>query len=224
MIRLRDAGKHYDLGQTRISALHGVSLDIDAGEFVAVVGPSGSGKSTLMNVIGCLDKPDSGSYTFKGIEISQASEDDLAAIRNRHIGFVFQSYNLIPRLSAEKNAELPMVYAGLPADLRRQRARAALKAVGLGDRLDHTPSKLSGGQQQRVALARALVNNPSLIIADEPTGALDSATAHEVMGLFRQLNAGGKTIVLVTHEADIAAYAKRVIQLKDGRVVADQSQ
>ncbi len=223
MIRAQHVSKNYPLGDGVVAALKNVSLHIRRGEFVAIVGPSGSGKSTLMNVIGCLDTVDSGSFVFSGQLVESAGEDQLAAIRNRHIGFVFQAFNLIPRLNALKNVELPMIYAGVAAADRTHRATLALEAVGLGERKYHTPAQLSGGQQQRVAIARALVNDPEMIIADEPTGSLDTAMSHDVMQLFQQLNRGGKTIVLVTHEPDIAVYARRIVQLKDGRVVADHT-
>jgi len=221
MIRLEDVGKGYRLGGRVVEVLKDISLAIAPGEFVAITGPSGSGKSTLMNIIGCLDMVDRGRYWFRGQAVDEASDDQLALIRNHHIGFVFQAFNLIPRLNALRNVELPMVYAGLPPAQRLQRARLALEAVGLGDRLEHSPAELSGGQQQRVAIARALVNNPEMIIADEPTGALDTQAASEVMALFQALNAKGKTLVMVTHEADVAAYARRHIRLRDGLVVGD---
>jgi putative ABC transport system ATP-binding protein len=219
MIRLSNVSKSYERGEARVSVLRDVSLQIQSGEFVAIMGPSGSGKSTLLNILGCLDTADSGDYYFNNDHILKASEDDLAAIRNRSIGFVFQSFNLIPRINAKRNVELPMVYAGVQQDIRDRRSLAALKIVGLEDRVHHIPAHLSGGQQQRVAIARAIVNNPTVIIADEPTGALDSKSSHEIMEIFQQLQRSGKTIVMVTHEEDIAKYAQRVIYVNDGKVV-----
>ncbi len=214
--------KTYMLGQTVVNALRGVSLEISPGEFVAVRGPSGSGKSTFMNVIGCLDRPTQGEYWLRGKLVSKMSIAELARVRNRTIGFIFQGFNLLSRASALSNVELPMVYAGLTRELRLQRARQALQMVGLGTRLDHKPNQLSGGQQQRVAIARSLVNSPSLILADEPTGNLDSRTSVEVMGIMQNLNRQGLTIVLVTHEPDIAEYASRQITFRDGRLIKDE--
>ena len=205
-----------------VTALRGVSVQIAAGEFVAVMGPSGSGKSTFMNLLGCLDSPTSGSYFLAGEKVSELPGDALAAIRNRRIGFVFQNFNLLPRTSAVENVELPLLYSHVPKDDRRQRALARLAEVGLAERAHHHPQQLSGGQQQRVAIARALVNNPVLILADEPTGALDTRTSFELMGLLQQLNRAGMTVVLVTHERDIAAFASRIIGFRDGHVVNDQ--
>jgi putative ABC transport system ATP-binding protein len=224
LIRVEDLHKNYVLGDTVVRALDGVSLSIDAGEFVAVMGPSGSGKSTFMNVLGCLDRPTSGAYWLAGEDVAHKDADELAAIRNRRIGFVFQQFNLLARTSAVENVELPLVYAGVPPRERRRRALERLAVVGLAARADHLPSQLSGGQQQRVAIARALVNDPSLILADEPTGALDSRTSVEIMALLQQLNVAGMTIVVVTHERDIAAYASRLIAFRDGRVKSDSRQ
>lgn len=218
MIQLRNVSKSYQRGSSRVTVLHDVSLHIRSGEFVAIMGPSGSGKSTLLNILGCLDIADEGVYLFKGEPLIAASEDDLAAIRNRSLGFVFQSFNLIPRIDAKRNVELPMVYAGVSQEIRNNRALAALKIVGLKDRAHHIPAHLSGGQQQRVAIARAIVNDPGIIIADEPTGALDTTTSHEIMRIFKQLQASGKTIIMVTHEDEIAKYAQRIIKVSDGRV------
>jgi len=213
--------KSYHLGQTVVRALRGVSLEVHRGEFVAVMGPSGSGKSTFMNLIGCLDRPSSGTYLLDGIPVREMSSDQLAAVRNRKIGFVFQSFNLLPRASALSNVMLPLVYAGLSLKARRSRARRALEAVGLGSRLHHKPVEMSGGQQQRVAIARALVNRPAILLADEPTGNLDSRTSVEIMAILQELNEHGLTIVLVTHEPDIAAYCKRHVIFRDGIVVQD---
>jgi len=211
------------MGDIAVQALRGVSLRIDEGEFVAIMGASGSGKSTLMNIIGCLDCPSEGSYTLLSREVGSMSRSELAAIRNRHIGFVFQNFNLIRRTTALENVELPVHYQrGRKSGSAKERARVALAMVGLADRMDHVPNQLSGGQQQRVAIARALVNEPPLLLADEPTGALDTATSIEIMALFQQLNRQGKTVVLVTHEQDIAQYAKRLIKMRDGEVIADE--
>lgn len=223
VIAVRDLQKSYVLGgKSRVYALRGVSLDVYPGEFVAIMGPSGSGKSTFMNLIGCLDRPTNGEYWLDGKLVSKMSSDELANIRNRLIGFVFQSYNLLAKATALKNAALPMVYAGLPRSERERRARKALKLVGMGPRVNHKPTELSGGQQQRVAIARALVNGPSLLLADEPTGALDSKTGVEIMGLIQALNEQGLTVVLVTHDQKIAQYAKRNVSFLDGRVVRDE--
>lgn len=218
MINLQGVSKSYYLDGTRISVLKNVNLKINIGEFVAIMGPSGSGKSTLMNIIGCLDTIDSGKYYLGNTFVNTATVSDLAAIRNRRIGFVFQSFNLIPRINALRNVELPMVYAGISPEVRKHRAMAALDIVGLKDRAMHSAAHLSGGQQQRVAIARSIVNNPDIIIADEPTGALDSATSRDIMLIFHRLNASGKTIVMVTHEAEIAAFAQRIIQVRDGGI------
>jgi len=224
LIDVAGLGKDYVLGDTVVHALDGVTLSIDGGEFVAVMGPSGSGKSTFMNLLGCLDRPSRGSYRLAGEDVAAMDSDQLAAIRNQRIGFVFQQFNLLARTSAIENVELPLMYAGLPATERRSRAMARLAQVGLGDRSHHLPSQLSGGQQQRVAIARALVNEPALILADEPTGALDSRTSIEIMALLQELNRGGITVLLVTHEHDVADFAGRLITFRDGRVRSDQRQ
>jgi putative ABC transport system ATP-binding protein len=221
LIRTVDLAKDYALGATRVQALRGVTLDIPRGAFVAVMGPSGSGKSTFMNLLGCLDLPSGGAYRLDGEEVSRLADDALAALRNRRIGFVFQHFNLLPRTSALENVALPLLYRGMGVAERQARAAHRLAQVGLAERMDHHPTQLSGGQQQRVAIARALVGDPALLLADEPTGALDSRTGMEIMVLLQQLNREGITIVLVTHEHDIAAYADRVIHFRDGRVVDD---
>jgi len=222
IIETRGLVKEYRLGPHTVAALRGVDVRIGRGEFVAVMGPSGSGKSTFMNVLGCLDRPSAGTYSLGGEDVSTMSPDELAGIRNRRIGFVFQSFNLLPRTSALENVELPLIYGGVPARERHERARAKLVAVGLADRTHHHPAQLSGGQQQRVAIARALVNDPVLVLADEPTGALDSRTSLEVMALFQTFNDQGVTIVLVTHEAEIAAFARRILTFRDGHLVEDR--
>jgi putative ABC transport system ATP-binding protein len=221
LIEARELVKTYVMGDQTVHALRGVSLDIAEGEFVAIMGASGSGKSTLMNILGCLDLPTSGEYRLAGESVEGLKPDDLASIRNRRIGFVFQQFNLLPRTSALENVELPMVYSGIKGDARREKARAALTRVGLGERMGHTPAELSGGQQQRVAIARALVNNPQLILADEPTGALDSQTSEDIMKLLTELNRQGMTVVLVTHEHDVAAWARRRMVFRDGQMVED---
>ena len=224
LIETKDLTKAYTMGDQTVHALAGVSLTIEAGEFVAIMGASGSGKSTLMNILGCLDLPDGGEYRLAGEAVQTMSPDALAAVRNRRIGFVFQQFNLLPRTSALENVELPMVYAGVSNEERHRRAREALQRVGLGERGDHTPAELSGGQQQRVAIARALVNLPQLILADEPTGALDTRTSEDIMELLTELNAQGITVVLVTHEHDVAAWARRRLVFRDGQVVEDAVQ
>jgi putative ABC transport system ATP-binding protein len=221
LIEARGLTKVYAMGGQTVHALRGVSLDIEAGDFVAIMGASGSGKSTLMNILGCLDQPTDGEYRLAGEAVQGMSPDQLAAIRNRRIGFVFQQFNLLPRTSALENVELPMLYAGVPGPERQARALAALQQVGLGERTHHTPAELSGGQQQRVAIARALVNQPVMVLADEPTGALDSQTSEDIMRLLTQLNAQGITVVLVTHEADVAGWARRRIVFRDGVIVED---
>jgi putative ABC transport system ATP-binding protein len=221
VIRVRGLTRDYQMGAEVIQALRGVDLDIRRNEYVAIMGPSGSGKSTMMNLIGCLDTPTGGEYWLSGTEVSKMSDDALARVRNRSIGFVFQTFNLLPRASALHNVELPLIYAGVRAGDRRARARHALERVGLGDRTHHKPNELSGGQRQRVAIARALVNQPSILLADEPTGNLDSATSAEIMDVFADLHGQGQTIIMVTHEADIAAHAHRVVTLRDGVVHSD---
>jgi len=221
LIDITEIAKTYVMGEEEVHALREVSLRVDKGEYVAIMGPSGSGKSTLMNLIGCLDTPTSGSYRLNGVEVAEMTDDQLAEIRNREIGFVFQTFNLLPRTTALAQVELPLVYAGLAKKERHQRAVDALKAVGLGDRLGHQPSELSGGQRQRVAVARALITHPSLILADEPTGNLDSKTGADIMALFDELNSTGNTIIVVTHEEDIAGHARRIVRLLDGQILDD---
>ncbi len=221
-IQVEDVHKYYDLGETRVHALRGISVQIESSEFVAIMGASGSGKSTFMNILGCLDKPTSGRYLLEGLEVSNRSKKELAAIRNRKIGFVFQGFNLLSRTTALENVELPTLYAQVSKSEGQKRAREALELVGLSDRTTHFPSQLSGGQQQRVAIARALVNRPSILLADEPTGNLDSRTSVEIMDIFQQLNDGGLTVILVTHEQDISQYAKRTIQFRDGKIRRDE--
>lgn len=221
IIRLEDICRIYRVGSQEVRALDGVSLSIYKNEYVAIMGPSGSGKSTLMNIQGCLDSPDSGRYILNGTDVSEMDDGEMADVRNREIGFVFQSFNLLPRYNALENVALPMVYAGVPAGERRVKAAQALRSVGLEDRMDHRPNELSGGQRQRVALARALINSPSIILADEPTGNLDTHTSVEIMRLFDEIYRGGNTVIVVTHEEDIAAYAHRVIRLRDGRIESD---
>ncbi|HVF91321.1 MAG TPA: ABC transporter ATP-binding protein [Blastocatellia bacterium] len=222
VIRTDDLWKTYVMGSEEVHALRGVSFEIERGEYVAIMGPSGSGKSTLMNLIGCLDTPSSGQYWLNGKQVSEMDDDELAYIRNKEIGFVFQTFNLLPRASALHNVELPLIYNGTPRSQRLDMAKRALERVDLGNRMDHKPNELSGGQRQRVAIARALVNNPSIILADEPTGNLDSHTSQEIMALFDQLHRQGNTIILVTHEPDIALHAHRVLTILDGRINKDE--
>jgi putative ABC transport system ATP-binding protein len=225
LVEVRDLWRVYEVGESRVAALQGVDLDVASGEFVAVMGASGSGKSTFMNVLGCLDRPTRGSYRLAGRDVAQLSSDARATLRNREIGFVFQSFNLIPRTSALENVELPLVYGGVAPAEQRERAHEALRSVGLAERADHVPSQLSGGQQQRVAIARALVNRPKLLLADEPTGNLDTRTSLELLALLQRLNRRDRiTLLLVTHEHDIAAYAERVVTFRDGRIVSDVRQ
>ncbi|RMH19793.1 MAG: ABC transporter ATP-binding protein [Acidobacteria bacterium] len=221
LIELQDVAKVYEMGAEQVRALDGVDLEVGRGEYVAVMGASGSGKSTLMNLLGCLDTPTRGRYRLNGVAVETLDDEELARIRNREIGFVFQTFNLLPRASALKNVELPLVYAGSPRASRREKALQALERVGLLDRADHLPNELSGGQRQRVAIARALVNGPSILLADEPTGNLDSKTSEEIMALFDALHAAGNTVILVTHESDVAGHAERVVTLRDGRVLSD---
>ena len=222
IIHIEELRKQYVIGDQEIYALRGVSLSIEEGDFVAIMGPSGSGKSSMMNVIGCLDKPTSGEFFLDGYPVSQSHDDKLAVIRNQKIGFVFQNFNLLPRTTAVENVELPLLYGGTPARERREKAIRALTSVGLAERLNNKPNELSGGQQQRVSIARALVNDPVILLADEPTGALDTKTSEEIMGIFQKLNDAGKTVILVTHEPDIAEYAKRIVRFRDGQIIADE--
>jgi len=222
LIETQDLWKTYVMGEEEVHALRGVSIQIERGEYVAIMGPSGSGKSTLMNLIGCLDTPSKGSYLLNDKEVASMNDDELARIRNQEIGFVFQTFNLLPRATALHNVELPLIYAGVPAKERQEKAKQALEKVELMDRATHRPNELSGGQRQRVAIARALVNDPAILLADEPTGNLDSKTGTEIMGVFERLHAGGNTIVLVTHEPDIAAYASRILVFRDGRLRSDE--
>jgi putative ABC transport system ATP-binding protein len=222
LIRLDKVGRRYEMGSETIHALREVSIEIARGEYVAIMGPSGSGKSTLMNLIGCLDTPTSGSYELNGIDVSDMDDNDLADVRNREIGFVFQTFNLLPRANALRNVELPLIYAGMEAETRRQQAVDALGRVGLADRMYHKPNEMSGGQRQRVAVARALVTEPSIILADEPTGNLDSRTGDEIMSLFDALHGQGNTIILVTHEESVARHARRIVRILDGRIAGDE--
>jgi putative ABC transport system ATP-binding protein len=222
VIQIRDLKKIYKMGDSIVKALNGVTFDVERNEYIAIMGPSGSGKSTLMNMIGCLDTPTSGDYYLNGSSVSQMDDNELAAIRNREIGFVFQTFNLLPRTDCLQNVELPLIYSGMKSSERKERARETLEKVGLGDRTHHKPNELSGGQRQRVAIARALVNNPSILLADEPTGNLDTKTGVEIMELFEELYRTGNTILLVTHEEDIAKHARRVIRLRDGVIESDR--
>lgn len=224
LMKLNNIKKEYGNGSLKVAVLHGIDLEIEDGEFVAIMGPSGSGKSTLMNIIGFLDYPTEGMYELNGIQIDSVKENKLAQLRNEHVGFVFQQFFLLPRLNAQKNVETPLIYAGVSKRERAERAKQMLQKVGLEERMGHLPSELSGGQKQRVAIARALVNNPTLILADEPTGALDSKTSEQIMNLLIELNKEGKTVIIVTHEEEIAAYSKRVITLKDGMITDDRRQ
>jgi putative ABC transport system ATP-binding protein len=221
IISIQEVWKIYPMGAERVNALRGLSMEVSANEYVAIMGPSGSGKSTLMNIVGCLDIPSAGRYVLNGHDVSTLSDDRLAHVRNREIGFVFQQFNLLPRVTCLQNVELPLIYAGVSRRERRQRAAAALESVGLGDRMTHKPNELSGGQRQRVAVARALVNKPSILLADEPTGNLDSTTSEEIMRLFELLFRNGNTVLVVTHEEEIAAHARRIVRLRDGQIESD---
>lgn len=223
MIDLKNIYKIYKMGENEVYALNDVSLHIEDKEFVSIIGPSGSGKSTLMNMLGCLDVPTKGTYTLDGYDVGSKTDDELAAIRNEKIGFVFQGFNLLPKLSALENVELPLIYQGVPARERRERARKALESVGLGERVDHKPTELSGGQQQRVAIARALVTNPPIILGDEPTGNLDSKSGKEVMEIFKELHKKGNTIILITHDSGVAAQAERIVRIQDGKLYEEDS-
>jgi putative ABC transport system ATP-binding protein len=222
VIEIRDLTRHYKMGQTLVKALDGVTFDVAENEYIAIMGPSGSGKSTLMNMIGCLDTPTSGEYILNGNRVSELDDSELAQVRNREIGFVFQTFNLLPRTDCLSNVELPLIYSGIKSSKRKEKATETLTKVGLGDRLDHKPNELSGGQRQRVAIARALVNDPSILLADEPTGNLDTKTGDEIMILFEELYRAGNTIILVTHENEIAEHARRIVRLRDGKIEVDQ--
>ena len=223
IIRISSLSKHYTMGDQLVKALDKIDLDFRKNDYAAIMGPSGSGKSTLMNILGCLDTPTAGRYELNGQNVAEMDDDELARVRNREIGFVFQTFNLLPRLDCLRNVELPLIYAGISPEERLERARQALEEVGLGDRIDHKPGELSGGQTQRVAIARALVNHPSIILADEPTGNLDTATSHDIMEMFGKLSDAGNTIILITHEEDIARFTRRIIRLRDGKIESDSA-
>ena len=222
LIEIKNLVKNYVMGDIQVQALRDINLTIDRNEYVAIMGPSGSGKSTLMNILGCLDTPSDGRYLFDNVDVSTLSDDELSAMRNREIGFIFQNFNLLPKMNALQNVELPLMYAGIPKAMRRERAIEALERVGLADRMDHKPTELSGGQRQRVAVARALVTKPGILLADEPTGALDSKTGVEIMALFDELHREGNTLILITHEREIAEYSRRIIQIRDGLIFSDE--
>lgn len=222
VIEIKDLSKHYQMGKSLVKALDGVTFDVEENEYIAIMGPSGSGKSTLMNLIGCLDTPTTGEYILNGQRVSELDDSELAQIRNREIGFVFQTFNLLPRTDCLSNVELPLIYSGMKSSIRKEKATGTLTKVGLGDRLDHKPNELSGGQRQRVAIARALVNDPSILLADEPTGNLDTKTGDEILMLFEELYRSGNTIIVVTHENDIANHARRIVRLRDGKIEIDE--